>query len=114
MTHVYKILPRHEWIAAQDAGRFTGSGVDLRDGYVHLSTAEQVGETAQLHFHGQESLVLLKLRAADLDPALRWEPSRGGQLFPHLYGGLDPAQVLAAQPLELNAAGWPDPGPLEP
>ena len=114
MTHVYKILPRHEWIAAQDAGSFTGSAIDLRDGYIHLSSAAQAAETARLHFRGQEALVLLKLRADDLGAALRWEPSRGGDLFPHLYAALDPGQVLAAQPLELNVEGWPDPGPLEP
>ena len=111
--HVYKILPRAEWIAAQDAGRFQGSGVDLKDGYIHLSTAAQAGETARLHFAGQDGLVLLKLRVADLGEALRWEPSRGGQLFPHFYSPLDPGEVSAAQPLELNAAGWPDPGELE-
>jgi uncharacterized protein (DUF952 family) len=111
--HVYKILPRPEWIAAQDAGVFQGSAIDLKDGYIHLSTAAQAAETARLHFAGQEGLVLLKLRAAELGAALRWEPSRGGQLFPHLYRTLDPAEVVAAQPMELNAAGWPDPGGLE-
>jgi uncharacterized protein (DUF952 family) len=113
-THVYKILPRPEWIRAQDVNAFEGSAVDLQDGYIHLSTADQAGETARLHFAGREELVLLKLRARDLGEALRWEPSRGGQLFPHLYRTLAPSEVLAAQPLELNAAGWPDPGPLEP
>ena len=114
MSHVYKILPRTEWIAAQDAGAFAGSAIDLQDGFIHLSTASQAGETARLHFAGREGLVLLKLAAADLGEALRWEPSRGGQLFPHLYGPLDPARVLAARPLDLNAEGWPDPGPLDP
>jgi uncharacterized protein (DUF952 family) len=114
MVHVYKILPRAEWIEAQDAGRFEGSGIDLVDGYIHLSTAAQAAETARLHFAGREGLVLLKLREEDLGRSLKWQPSRGGALFPHLYGALDPAQVRAAQPLELNAGGWPDPGPLEP
>ena len=113
MSHVYKILPRAEWIAAQDAGSFAGSAIDLRDGYIHLSTADQAAETARLHFAGQDSLVLLKLDPDVLADRLRWEPSRGGQLFPHLYGPLDPREVAAAQPLELNADGWPDPGPLE-
>ena len=112
--HVYKILPRPEWIAAQDAGRFEGSALDRRDGYIHLSTAEQAGETARLHFAGQAGLVLLKVAASPLGDGLRWEPSRGGQLFPHLYRALAAGEVLSAQPLELNAAGWPDPGPLEP
>ena len=114
MTHVYKILPRSEWITAQDAGGFAGSGVDLRDGYIHLSTAAQAAETARLHFRGEPGLVLLKLGADELGAALRWEPSRGGQLFPHLYGPIESGRVLAVQPLELNAQGWPDPGPLEP
>ena len=113
MTHVYKILPRAEWIAAQDAGGFDGSSIDLKDGYIHFSTGAQAAATARLHFAGQAGLVLLKVSAEALDPQLKWEPSRGGDLFPHLYGPLDPALVLSAQPLELNAEGWPDPGPLE-
>ena len=114
VAHVYKILPRAEWIAAQDADRFDGSEIDRRDGYIHLSTSAQAAETARLHFAGREELVLLKLRAFDLGEALRWEPSRDGELFPHLYGPLTPAQVRAANPLASNADGWPDPGPLEP
>ena len=114
MSHVYKMLPRAEWIAAQDAGSFEGSAIDLRDGYIHLSTAAQAAETARLHFAGQDGLVLLKLAAKPLESRLKWEPSRGGQLFPHLYGPLHPREVASAQPLELNAQGWPDPGPLEP
>ena len=114
MSHVYKILPRTEWIAAQDAGAFEGSAIDLRDGYIHLSTADQAAETARLHFADRDGLVLLKLRADTLADRLKWEPSRGGQLFPHLYGPLDSREVVSAQPLELNAQGWPDPGPLEP
>ena len=113
MSHVYKILSRAEWIAAQDAGLYEGSAVDRRDGYIPLSTADQAGETARLHFAGEAGLVLLKLPAEALGEALRWERSRRGQLFPHLYGGLDPGLVRAAQPLELNAQGWPDPGALE-
>jgi uncharacterized protein (DUF952 family) len=111
--HVYKILARPEWIAAQDAGVFHGSAVDLMDGFIHLSTAAQAGETARLHFAERSGLVLLKLPVAALGGDLRWEPSRGGQLFPHLYRSVDPAEVVYAAPLELNAAGWPDPGALE-
>ena len=114
MSHVYKILPRAEWIAAQDALAFEGSPVDLRDGYIHLSTAAQAAETARLHFAGQDGLVLLKLRTDTLADRLKWEPSRGGQLFPHLYGRLHPREVVSAQPLELNGDSCPDPGPLEP
>ena len=113
-THVYKILPRKEWVQAQDIGRFDGSAVDLRDGYIHLSTASQAGETAWRHFAGVEGLVLLKLRAADFGAALRWEPSRDDQLFPHLYATLDPTAVVSARPLETGPGGWPDPGVLEP
>ncbi|WP_174301028.1 DUF952 domain-containing protein [Caulobacter sp. S45] len=113
MSHVYKIMPRAEWIAAQDARCFKGSAADLRDGYIHLSTAEQAAETARLHFAGQDGLILLRISVEPLGERLRWEPSRGGRLFPHLYGPLDPAEVAAAQPLELNVEGWPDPGPLE-
>ena len=113
MSRVYKILPRAEWIRAQNARRFDGSPVDLRDGFIHLSTATQAAETARLHFAGQEGLVLLQLDTASLGDALRWEPSRGGQPFPHLYAPLDPRQVEAACPLALNADGWPDPGELE-
>ena len=114
MSHVYKILSRDAWIAAQDAGLFTGSAIDRQDGFIHLSTAAQAAETARRHFAGQTGLVLLKLQAAELGATLRWEPSRGGQLFPHLYGPLDPRLVSTAQPLELNAQGWPDPGALDP
>ena len=113
MNHVYKILTRSEWIAAQDAQVFKGSAIDLRDGYIHLSTADQTAETARLHFRGQEALVLLKVPAGPLGDRLKWETSRGGRLFPHLYGALDPREVVSAWPLELNAEGWPDPGPLE-
>jgi uncharacterized protein (DUF952 family) len=114
MTRVYKILDGAEWAAAQRQGRFEGSAVDRKDGYIHLSTAAQAGETARLHFAGRDGLVLLEMEAEALGDALRWEPSRGGQLFPHLYASLDPAAVRAVRPLVLTAAGWPDPGPLRP
>jgi uncharacterized protein (DUF952 family) len=114
MTRVYKILNRGEWIEAADAGAFGGSGIDHRDGYIHLSTAAQAGETARLHFAGRDDLVLAAWNAEDLGPALKWESSRGGQLFPHCYGPMDTRAVLEVRPLPLSAAGWPDPGPLEP
>jgi uncharacterized protein (DUF952 family) len=112
VSRVYKILSAAEWAAATAAGRFTGSAVDLKDGYIHLSTAAQAADTARLHFAGQAGLVLLELEADELGAALKWEPSRGGALFPHLYQPLDPAQVLSVRPLALNADGWPDPGSL--
>jgi uncharacterized protein (DUF952 family) len=113
LTKVYKILSRAEWAKAKEDGVFYGGAVDRRDGYIHLSTAAQAGETARLHFAGQPDLTLLTLEAERLGVALRWEPSRGGQLFPHLYGPLYAAYVQAQLDLSLNAAGWPDPGPLE-
>jgi uncharacterized protein (DUF952 family) len=113
-TRVYKILTRGAWAAAMRAGRFEGAGVDLADGYIHLSTAAQAPETARLHFAGQMGLVLLRIDAAALGEALKWEPSRGGQLFPHLYGGLDCALVEAATPIALGPEGTPELGVLLP
>lgn len=83
---IFKIVPAALWREAEEAGVFTGSPVDLRDGFIHFSTAEQLQETAEKHFAGQTGLLLV---AADADQlAVRWEPSRGGALFPHLYGDL--------------------------
>ncbi len=114
MSRVYKILGQADWAAALEAGRFHGSDLDVADGYIHLSTAAQAGETARLHFKGKEDLLLLTLDAAALGSDLRFEPSRGGQLFPHLYRPLRCAEVLETRALNLNADGWPDPGPLAP
>jgi uncharacterized protein (DUF952 family) len=113
MTRLYKIVSRAEWDQAADKGVFEGAGIDLRDGYIHLSTAAQAGETARLHFAGRDDLVLVELDADALGPTLKWEPSRGGQLFPHLYEPLHPQQARSVRPLSLNGSGWPDPGPLE-
>ena len=114
MGRVYKILTAQDWSVAQAVGRFDGSAKDLADGFIHLSTAAQAGETARLHFAGQAGLVLLALDADALGAALRWEPSRGGQMFPHLYGPLDPALVVAVVPLPLDAEGMPQVGALQP
>ena len=89
MPTLYKILPAPLWREAERAGRFRGSEVDLRDGFIHFSTAEQVEETAHKHFAGQDDLLLVRVEAAKLGDALKWEPSRGGALFPHLYGDLE-------------------------
>ena len=97
----YKILRAPEWVDFAAKGRFAGSPVDLRDGYVHLSTAEQVQETAERHFAGEEGLVLLTLDRTRLDPSLKWEPSRGGALFPHLYRDLAIEDVIFTQDLRL-------------
>ncbi|HUO21229.1 MAG TPA: DUF952 domain-containing protein [Caulobacteraceae bacterium] len=107
MTPVYKILPAGEWRAALAVGRFEGSAVDLQDGYIHLSTAQQAQETARRHFHGQADLVLVRLDADALGGAIRWEPSRGGALFPHLYGPLDVAAALDVRALTLGEDGAP-------
>jgi uncharacterized protein (DUF952 family) len=114
VAHVYKILKASEWAAAQRAGRFEGAAIDLADGFIHLSTATQASETARLHFAGQADLVLLRIDAAALGAALKWEPSRGGQLFPHLYGALECALVEAASPIVLGADGTPQLGELMP
>ena len=104
---IYKILPRAEWHAAIDAGGFKGSAVDLQDGYIHFSTAAQAQETARRHFAGQGDLVVLEVEADALGPLLRWEPSRGGDLFPHLYGDLASPHVLAVHEAPLGADGVP-------
>jgi uncharacterized protein (DUF952 family) len=107
VSRIYKILPRPEWEAARTSGRFEGSAVDRQDGYIHFSTAGQAQETARRHFHGQAGLVVLEIEADDLGEVLRWEPSRGGALFPHLYGVLDAAMVRAVTDAPLGADGVP-------
>ena len=113
MTKVYKLVSRDAWEAALAAGRFEGAAIDLRDGFIHLSTAAQAPETARLHFAGQAGLALLKLDAERLGPALKWEPSRGGQLFPHVYGAIDSALVEAVTDIALARDGTPELGELE-
>jgi len=87
---IYKICPEALWREAEAAGVFRGAAVDLADGFIHFSTAEQVRETAAKHFAGQRDLVLVAFDDDRLGETLRYEPSRGGALFPHLYGPLDP------------------------
>ena len=112
MTRIYKILTRSEWLRAEAAGRLEGSPDDLADGFIHFSTAAQTRETAARHFRGQADLVVLEVDSAALGEPLRWEPSRGGALFPHLFAALDTRHVQAAIPAPLGADGVPDPGPL--
>lgn len=102
---VFKIFRRAEWDRFLAEGRSLGAPVDLADGYIHLSTASQVTGTAAKHFAGESDLVLVALDSAALGPSLRWEPSRGGQLFPHLYRPLLPADVVWDKSLPLGAAG---------
>jgi uncharacterized protein (DUF952 family) len=105
MTTIYKICPAGQWADAMRAGEFRGSGIDLADGYIHFSTAGQVAETAAKHFAGLPDLVLVAVAAEDVSTALKWEPSRGGALFPHLYGVLPMTAVRWAKPLPLDARG---------
>lgn len=102
---IYKICPEKLWREAERAGRFGGASIDLADGFIHFSTAAQVRETAERHFAGQHGLVLVALDGDRLGPALRYEASRGGALFPHLYGALDPKLALWVKPLPLGANG---------
>ncbi|MCJ2137849.1 DUF952 domain-containing protein [Methylobacterium sp. J-026] len=105
MPLVYKICPRGLWREAEAAGRFTGAPIDRQDGFIHFSTAAQVAETAARHFAGQADLLLIAVEADTLGAALRFEPSRGGDLFPHLYGALPLEAVISAEPLPLDADG---------
>lgn len=99
---IYKIFRGPEWAELEHAGETAGAPIDVADGYVHFSTADQVAETAARHFAGAEGLVLAAFETEALGAALVWEPSRGGALFPHLYGPLRRADVIwhAALPLE--------------
>lgn len=102
---IYKIAPRDLWVQAEQAGSFTGAPVDIADGYIHFSTATQVRETAAKHFAGQQDLLLISVNASALGTALKLEVSRGGALFPHLYGELPLAAVLKVDPLPLGDDG---------
>ena len=103
MPLIYKICPAPLWREAERAGAFEGAPVDRADGFIHFSTGAQVGETAAKHFAGEGDLFLIAVDAEALGEALRWEPSRGGALFPHLHG-----------PLPLSAVTWVKPLPLGP
>ena len=100
---IYKIFRAAEWSAASRETRWKGSAVDLKDGFIHFSTAEQAAETLANHFAGETGLILAEIDPAKLGAPLKWEPSRGGALFPHLYGSL---------PLDALVRTWPLlPGP---
>ncbi|NYH46098.1 uncharacterized protein (DUF952 family) [Micromonospora jinlongensis] len=99
---IYKLLSNTEWDNALAVGAFSGSAVDRQDGFIHLSGADQVVETARRHFAGATGLTLLSVAEERLGDTLRWEPSRGGQLFPHVHGPLPVAAVVAAQALPVD------------
>ena len=105
MTLLFKICPTPLWRQAERAGVFRGSEVDRRDGFIHLSTAAQAAETAARHFAGQNNLMLVSVDSAKLGSRLKWEPSRSGMLFPHLYGELDLTVVHKVEPLPLGPDG---------
>lgn len=102
---IYHICRKDEWAAAQATGRYGGSSQDRADGFIHFSGAGQVRASAARHRAGQDGLVLLEVEAAALGEALKWEPSRGGALFPHLYGELPVAAVRRADDLPLGPDG---------
>jgi uncharacterized protein (DUF952 family) len=102
---IYKVCPAAEWQQAIRAGTYRGSAVDLRDGFIHFSTAAQLAETLRRHFAGQRDLVLVEIDSHALGAALRWEPSRGGDLFPHLYGELPVALARCVTHLDVDEQG---------
>ena len=112
MSKIYKILSRSGWDAARAVGTFAGSAVDLADGFIHFSGHDTAQRTAELYFKGQTGLILLTVEADDLGGALKWEASRGGALFPHLFRDLKVGEVLAERALELDADGAPILGEL--
>jgi uncharacterized protein (DUF952 family) len=107
MTLIYKICDSQSWSDAERVGIFAGAGIDLADGYIHFSTRDQVAETAAKHFAGETNLLLIAVGADALGSALKWEPSRGGALFPHLYAPLPLTAVRSVKPLPLGPDGNP-------
>ena len=107
MTHIYKICPSELWKDAEANGVFKGAAIDLEDGYIHFSTAPQAEETARRHFRDQDGLVLVTIDAKELD--ITWEPSRGGDLFPHLYADLPTSAAVHVTPLACDENGVPKP-----
>jgi uncharacterized protein (DUF952 family) len=105
MNIIYKIVPQPLWAKAEKTGVFEGAAIDLTDGYIHFSTAPQVAKTAALHFAGQNDLLLVAVDGGKLGELLKFEPSRGGDLFPHLYATLPLDTVLWATPMPLGPGG---------
>lgn len=114
MPTIYKICAASAWREAERQGVYRGSADDARDGFIHFSTAAQLGETARKHFSGQTELLLIAIDAEALGAALRWERSRNDELFPHLYGELDLGAVRSVVGMMTRADGafdLPDPKP---
>lgn len=107
MTPVHKILDAADWAHARTSGVYAGSAVDRADGFIHLSGDDQLHETARRYFAGRPELVILTLDAdhPPLKALIRWEPSRGGALFPHIYGAIQLEWVMAARPASVDAEG---------
>ena len=101
LSIIYKIMSQQQWEEAQAKGQFEGSEVDAKDGFIHLSAVHQVRATAEKHFAGQRDLVLVYVQEESLGADLKWEVSRGGDLFPHYYGTLSLLAVARAVPLPL-------------
>ena len=105
---IYKICPASAWREAERLGVYRGSADDIRDGFIHFSTASQVTETARKHFFGQTGLFLIAVDAGMLGDALRWEHSRNDELFPHLYGELDLGAVTGVRDMHARSDGYHD------
>jgi uncharacterized protein (DUF952 family) len=108
VTRIYKLVSRADWEAAEASGVFNGAAIDIADGFIHFSSAEQVEETAARYFAGRTDLLLVAVDAAALGEALRWEVSRGGALFPHLYAPLHVEKIARIDPLPLGGDGRHD------
>jgi uncharacterized protein (DUF952 family) len=105
VTTIYKICERASWRLAEQTGTYRGSAADARDGFIHFSTAAQVAGTLTKHFAGRGDLLLVAVDAGALGEALKWEPSRGGELFPHLYAALPLAAVRWTKPVPDEVGG---------
>jgi len=105
VRRIYKICPGSAWREAERQGTYRGSADDLRDGSIHFSSPTQLAETARKHFLGQAGLLLIEVDAGALGKALRWEASRNGDLFPHLYGQLDLGAVVSVRELHERSDG---------
>lgn len=110
---IYKIFRADEWAALQAQGETLGAPIDLADGYIHFSTAGQAAETAAKHFAGAEGLFLIACETESLGAALKWEISRGGAEFPHLYRPMTMADVIWAKPLPLSGGAHQFPEGME-